>query len=482
MVGNYQILFIDDEIELLDIGRMFLERSGEFIVTTISDSEGALNLLKEKKFDVIVSDYDMPKLTGIELLSILKENNDTTPFIIFTGKGREEVVIEALNNGADFYIQKTGDPKSEFAELASKIRYAVSRRYAEKELEKVLTNLKLSQQVAHIGNWTLDLNNSVYTASTEGLSIFGYPPDYQPTYQEITEAIHPDDRMIARDTLSCLLETGTPYNIDIRIFRQDTGEMRYIQSQGQLVQSEKYGHFSVFGTNLDITDRKKIEETLRETNSYLENLITIATVPIIIWDPTYQITRINQACEVLFGHPAEYVIGKTLETLFPPGKVDQSMSLIKAISNEGRGVIKEIDILHKDGTIRTVLWNSATLFGSDGKQPIATIAQGQDVTLQRRLERERDAAEVQIQQNLAQLAVLNDGIRNPLMVISGYAEIFGDRSIANKILQQIQLIDEMVNQVDRRWAESEMILRFLRKHLELKEELSDEGLGFPPGE
>ena len=206
MEGKYHVLFIDDEDALLDLARMFLERTGEFTVSTISDSEVALHLLNEKSFDAIVSDYDMPKITGIDLLSRLKNIGDTTPFIIFTGKGREEVVIEALNKGADFYIQKAGDPKSEFAELASKIRYAVSRRHAEKELERVLANLKRSQQVAHIGSWTLDMSCSVFTASEEGLSIYGYPPGFQPTYLDIAASIHPDDRPVANHALTHLIE------------------------------------------------------------------------------------------------------------------------------------------------------------------------------------------------------------------------------------------------------------------------------------
>jgi PAS domain S-box-containing protein len=475
MADKSHVLFIDDEADdILEIGRLLLERYGEFIVTTISDVEAAIHLLNERSFDAIVSDYDMPKITGIDLLSRLKEKGDTTPFIIFTGKGREEVVIEALNKGADFYIQKTGDPRSEFAELASKIRYAISNRHAEKELERVLSNLKRSQQVAHIGSWTLNPDNSVFIISDEELSIFGYLQGYQPTFQEMVAAIHPDDRKMAEDTLSRLLESGEPYNIDIRIFRQDTGEIRYLQSQGHLIKNEKDGAVVVFGTDLDITSRKKTEESLRETNSFLENLITIATVPIIIWDPLCRITRLNRSFEDLLGQPAEQILGKTLDILFPPDKREQSMRLIESITNKERVENMELDILHTDGTIRTVLWNSATLFDYDGRQPIATIAQGQDVTKQRRLQKERDIAELQIQQNFAQLTILNDAIRNPLMVISGYAEIFGDHLIANRILEQIQLINEMVTQVDRRWTESEKILKFLRKHSEFIAEVSHE--------
>ena len=78
----------------------------------------------------------MPRMNGISFLKILRASGNTTPFIIFTGKGREEVVIEALNSGADFYIQKGGQPKSQFAELSNKVRYAVSRKLTENLLKE----------------------------------------------------------------------------------------------------------------------------------------------------------------------------------------------------------------------------------------------------------------------------------------------------------------------------------------------------------
>jgi PAS domain S-box-containing protein len=70
----------------------------------------------------------MPEMDGIAFLKNIKALGNKTPFIIFTGRGREEVVIEALNNGADFYIQKGGEPKSQFAELSHKIKIAVERK------------------------------------------------------------------------------------------------------------------------------------------------------------------------------------------------------------------------------------------------------------------------------------------------------------------------------------------------------------------
>ncbi len=130
------ILYVDDEPGLLEIGKIFLEKTGMFTVTTAGGADEGIKLLKEQPYDAIISDYQMPKCDGIAFLKYLRARKDTTPFIIFTGKGREEVVIEALNEGADFYLQKGGDPKAQFAELANKVSYAIIRKKAETALRE----------------------------------------------------------------------------------------------------------------------------------------------------------------------------------------------------------------------------------------------------------------------------------------------------------------------------------------------------------
>ncbi|MDD1703273.1 MAG: response regulator [Methanoregula sp.] len=132
----YRILYVDDEPDLLEISKTFLERNGEFIVDTITSAPAALTLLNSKNYDAIVSDYQMPGMNGIEFLKTIRASEKSIPFILFTGKGREEVVILALNAGADFYLQKGGEPRSQFVELSNKIRYAVMRKRAEEALRE----------------------------------------------------------------------------------------------------------------------------------------------------------------------------------------------------------------------------------------------------------------------------------------------------------------------------------------------------------
>ena len=137
-----KILLVDDQEELLDITRLFLEKGGDIAVDTALSAQEALTMLNQTKYDAIVSDYEMPSMDGIEFLKTIKHDGIEKPFIIFTGRSREEIVIEALNSGADFYLQKGTDPKVQFAELKNMIQQAVLRKRIEEALLQSETNYR----------------------------------------------------------------------------------------------------------------------------------------------------------------------------------------------------------------------------------------------------------------------------------------------------------------------------------------------------
>jgi PAS domain S-box-containing protein len=150
----------------------------------------------------------------------------------------------------------------------------------------------------------------------------------------------------------------------------------------------------------DITDRKRTEEAMQETSEYLENLINYANAPIIVWEPGFRITRFNEAFERLTGRTAEEVVGEDLSILFPPGTAAGSMDYIRRAMAGERWEVVEIPILHRDGSVRTVLWNSATLYEPDGVTVSSTIAQGQDIT-------DRKVMELEVARKAAELAEVN---------------------------------------------------------------------------
>jgi len=168
------ILYVDDDPTLLSVGKLYLERQSDMCVATVGCVRDALTLLKTFSFDVILSDYQMPDIDGIGFLKILQNDGCKIPFILFTGKGREEVVIEAINHGATYYIQKGGSPKAQFAELEHKIREASRRRRAEDALRD--TELHYRTLFEHSGTaiMTLEEDMMISSVNNEFARLTGY--------------------------------------------------------------------------------------------------------------------------------------------------------------------------------------------------------------------------------------------------------------------------------------------------------------------
>ncbi len=106
-----RVLHVDDNDDFLIISKRFLERQGSFQIETASSVKEALQKIKQKKYDVIISDYQMPEMNGLDLLKELRAGENDVPFILFTGEGKEEIAIEALNFGAYRYFNKNGTPE-----------------------------------------------------------------------------------------------------------------------------------------------------------------------------------------------------------------------------------------------------------------------------------------------------------------------------------------------------------------------------------
>ncbi len=146
------VLIVDDEPGLLEQAETFLEEIGNgFFVEPASSAKRALELLNENYFDCVVSDYQMPGMDGLELLRIVREERDCDiPFIVFTDRGREEVAKKALNLGADRYLQKRGDPKSQYSVLSQAIEQEVENwriKQRAKELEGLRSTIREVNQV-----------------------------------------------------------------------------------------------------------------------------------------------------------------------------------------------------------------------------------------------------------------------------------------------------------------------------------------------
>jgi PAS domain S-box-containing protein len=214
-----------------------------------------------------------------------------------------------------------------------------------------------------------------------------------------------------RKMIECIACNPDAYAANVNENMRSNGERVWISWTNRPVQNENGEIVEILCIGNDLTENKRSSERLkktvqdlRETRDYLEKLIGNANAPIIVWDPSFRITRFNQAFERLTGHPAEEVMGRHLDVLFPEvSKAVSSAYIEKTLFGEHWDAV-EIPILRKDGEVRTVLWNSAAIYDEGGQRIVATIAQGQDIT-------ERKEAESQV---IFQASLL-DQVRNAVI-------------------------------------------------------------------
>ena len=131
-----RVLHVDDDESFLEISKQILEIESKIKVVTATNVYEASKNLKRDRYDVVVSDYDMPEKNGLQFLEELKKLDKSPPFILFTGKGREEVAVKALNLGAFRYLNKHGDPEAVYTELASCIQQAAKNVKAQNLVEQ----------------------------------------------------------------------------------------------------------------------------------------------------------------------------------------------------------------------------------------------------------------------------------------------------------------------------------------------------------
>ena len=266
--GMPTVLYVDDEPELLTLCRLFLEKDGRNTVETAESAADGLKKLRTGHFDVIISDYLMPESDGIEFLKQVRAEFGDIPFILFTGKGREEIVIEAMNLGVTFYLQKGSDPASRLSELSRKIEMSIRQsRTGDTSREK-------TGELDQFFTLALDL---LCIADTDGYfrrlnpaweMILGWRID-ELEGKKFLDLVHPDD---LTTTLKAMddLRTGKGIVNFINRFRCKDGVYRWIEWR-----SFPYGENLLYAAARDITERKQVEQALQLANKKLNLMAEI---------------------------------------------------------------------------------------------------------------------------------------------------------------------------------------------------------------
>ena len=261
------VLYVDDEPDLLELATLFLTQSGDIEIHSVTSAPEALALLRDRKFDAVVADYQMPDMDGIEFLKTVRASFGDIPFILFTGRGREEVVIRAIEHGADAYLQKGGDPRPQFTELAHKIRQVVRRQRAEDSLRESEERFRGMAERSSDLILILDKEMKVTYASPSVRTITGFDPEdllgrsLDPVMMDIDDfaKIRESAARSGSSAVFGVLETGIRKKDQSRAILGVTGTLVITDGEMSGIQIQAR----------DITARKQAEEQLKEAYEHI---------------------------------------------------------------------------------------------------------------------------------------------------------------------------------------------------------------------
>lgn len=166
------VLAVDDDEAFLAVERAYLNRVDENLhILEASSAEQAMAIVETETVDCIVSDYDMPGTDGIEFLEQLREQDITVPFILFTGRGSEEIASRAISVGVSDYIQKSGSTEL-YDLVANRIRNLTQKHRAEAYVNEMYEAINLMQE----GFSLLDTDGRFTFVNDAYAKTFGYRP------------------------------------------------------------------------------------------------------------------------------------------------------------------------------------------------------------------------------------------------------------------------------------------------------------------
>lgn len=186
-----RILHVDDEPDQVDLSRDLIESMTENVVVATETSAGrGLERIEDEPIDCIISDYDMPEMNGLEFLDQVRENDPSLPFILFTGKGSEEVASDAIARGVTDYLQKEVGME-QYEVLANRAMNAIDQNRTHEELFTALSWYQRLVEQELAGIYLVKDAEFVYV-NEKFAEIFGYAQS-EVIGESVTAIVHERD-------------------------------------------------------------------------------------------------------------------------------------------------------------------------------------------------------------------------------------------------------------------------------------------------
>jgi two-component system, OmpR family, sensor histidine kinase VicK len=326
----------------------------------------------------------------------------------------------------------------EFVNTRCITRDVTDQVQAQRALHQSEARYALAAQASRIGAWEWDMGEEVqWTESLE--EMYGFEPGTFPrTFESFAERLHPDDRERVFGLVNDAVASGEELDFEHRIVLR-SGELKWLHGRGRIIADETGKPVKLVGIAVDITERKRAEIALRESEAKARAVLETAVDGIITIDEGGVIESFNPAAERIFGYQANEIVGHKINDLMPPPDREQHDEYIRNYVETGErkiiGIGREVIGRRKDGsTFPMDLSISEVHLGNQriftGLVRDITDRKEAESRLERMYEESRNSAqelEIALAAKDEFLGLMSHELRTPITTILGNAEILAMR-------------------------------------------------------
>jgi PAS domain S-box-containing protein len=407
-----RVLHVEDDPAFADLTRSFLERERDGItVDSVTSVEAGLDRIATDEYDCVVSDYDMPGASGIEFLERVQRTHPELPFVLFTGKGSEEVASEAITAGVSDYLQKETTPE-QYKLLTNRIENLVEQYRSRRALEASQERLSLFVEQSPLGIIEWDTDMTILGCNAAAEEILGYEEAdlVGESYRVVVadESLADVDELVGR-----LTEVRGGFHSVDRNVRAD-GEVITCEWHNRVITDDSGTPVAIFSQFRDVTDREERERQLEAVRTRYRLLVeNFPDGAVFLFDDdlTYTLAG-GQELEAV-GLSSTDFEGSTPYDVFPEAIAEKTAEYYRRALAGERGTFEQ--------SLRGSRYRIVTLPVRDGDgEVVAGMAVSLNVTEPRR---QAAALERQLERMEEFASVVSHDLRNPLDVASGHLEL-----------------------------------------------------------